>query len=289
MNEQQTDTWLQWHYIFAFIAVISFIFIIGTLLYTQFRTPDEDREELVQDEDYYTPVKERPGWHTIQLGFFQIDTPEDYVYLKYSDERAFIGKITNQKDTFSFYLGQQALGIDNVKWDASQVSTDTINGYKAKVIIPTTGNGPCSVYIDELPDDQKFNIQSLGKEQKSQALKIFRTIRFPSSDTGLNSITFGENFQALPPDGNQIFNGKCIFCHSQKPDEIIAGPSLHQVFKKQDEQYILAWVTQSRTLIREGLSRAQRIDSLFEGNCAEYPSFELAEIKAIESYLQEQK
>jgi hypothetical protein len=157
---------------------------------------------------------------TMNFGAFSIETPCSWKQIKENGIDSYAGRIAiDEQDTLDFDLGwysntlteyepqiversllqymQQPVdtseliivdsrkGIDPDKYKKNNVSWDTIDGRKAKIVYPrTSGKGTTGVYIDSLwvsgSDTDRFNLyaENLKPENEKKVLYALRTIRF---------------------------------------------------------------------------------------------------------------
>ena len=117
------------------------------------------QEESIKEPGFTLSLP--PGW---KLGFIY---PGD----SYAGE--FEGDNTRLRFDYGLYSNSLMQGNQIVTYE-------TIDGKKAKIVIPkTTGKGITGIYIDNI-GGSRFNLigDNLTASQQEIALKIFRTLRF---------------------------------------------------------------------------------------------------------------
>jgi hypothetical protein len=167
-------------------------------------------------------VKSENDKKTLDFGLFTIETPKSWSQVKAQGIDSYVGRIAIDKtDTLEFDLGwysntltetepqiieRQDLknmqiaytseyiivdsrrGIDIDVYRKCNISWDTINGRKAKIIFPrTSGMGITGVYIDSLWSNRgsvdRFNLygEGLKPENQKRFLDAIKTLRFVRS------------------------------------------------------------------------------------------------------------
>ena len=163
------------------------------------------------------------GSKTIDFGAFSIETPHTWQQVKASGTDSYVGRIAiDEKDTLDFDLGwysntlsesdpaiidrsmlqhfkqigqaidtsemiivESRKGIDPDKYRKQNVSWDTIDSRKAKIVYPRqAGNGITGVYIDSLwvrgSDVDRFNLygNNLKPANEKKVLEVLQTLKF---------------------------------------------------------------------------------------------------------------
>jgi len=164
--------------------------------------------------------KSRHDTKEMNFGAFIIETPQSWKQIKAKGIDSYVGGIAiDDKDTLHFDLGwysntlteyepqiversllqhmqqpvdtteliivERRKGIDPDKYKKTNVSWDTIGGYRAKIVYPRqSGIGTTGVYIDSLwvagSDVDRFNLYGidLKPENEKKVLQVLRTLRF---------------------------------------------------------------------------------------------------------------
>lgn len=156
---------------------------------------------------------------TMDFGAFTIETPQSWRQIKEKGIDSYVGRIAiDDKDTLDFDLGwysntlteyepqivERSLlqhmqqpdtteliivdsrkGIDPDKYKKNNVSWDTIDGRKAKIVYPRrSGIGTTGIYIDSLwvsgSDVDRFNLygDNLKPENEEKVLQALRSLKF---------------------------------------------------------------------------------------------------------------
>lgn len=158
---------------------------------------------------------------TMDFGSFTIETPKSWTAIKERGVDSYVGSIAiDNKDTLSFDLGwysnrlneydptildssmmahidtsmvdtsevifvKNRMRVDPDKYRKNNVSWDTIDGRKAKIVYPRqSGIGTTGVYIDSLwvsgSDVDRFNLygENLKPENEKKVLQVLRTLKF---------------------------------------------------------------------------------------------------------------
>ena len=100
-------------------------------------------------------------------------------------ERSIIQQMQQPVDTSEFIIVESRKGVDTDKYKKNNVSWDTIDGRKAKIVYPrSSGNGTTGVYIDSLwitgSDVDRFNLygDNLKPENEKKVLQVIRSLKF---------------------------------------------------------------------------------------------------------------
>lgn len=108
-------------------------------------------------------------------------------------ERSMLKYFTQPFDTSEWIIVESRKGIDPDKYKKQNVSWDTIDGYKAKIVYPRkTGTGITGVYIDSLrvrgSNIDRFNLygDNLKPENEKKVLEVLRTLKFKKNSTAYN-------------------------------------------------------------------------------------------------------
>jgi hypothetical protein len=157
----------------------------------------------------------------LDFGSFTIEAPNNWTPIKQKGIDSYIGLIAiDKKDTLSFDLGwytdmlyetditildSSMIGaidtntvdinsilfvknsslVDLDKYRKNNISWDSINGFKAKIVSPRkSGIGITGIYIDSVrgsgPYTDRFNLYgtNLTPENEKDLLKVFKTLKF---------------------------------------------------------------------------------------------------------------
>jgi hypothetical protein len=164
-------------------------------------------------------TKPKEEKHILDLGYFTIETPKDWTSkIGYSTFAAEAGEIMiNTQDTLNLYISSifensltetdsviiyqnkippfkpnyspsKGLIIDSVKpvdldkYRKNNISWDTIDGLKAKIIFPRqTGIGTTGVYFEKIPDNYNSLVlygENLEPANEKLLLQALKTIKF---------------------------------------------------------------------------------------------------------------
>lgn len=158
---------------------------------------------------------------TIDFGSFTIETPQTWKPIEEKGIDSYVGRIAiDSTDTLSFDLGwysnklyeydqafldssmigsidtnfvdpnavvfvKDRMRVDPDKYRKNNVSWDTIDGRKAKIVYPRqSGIGTTGIYIDSLwvkgSDIDRFNLygENLKPENEKKVLQALRTLKF---------------------------------------------------------------------------------------------------------------
>lgn len=156
---------------------------------------------------------------TLDFGSFSIETPNSWTKIKANGTDSYVGRIAIDKtDTLDFDLGwysntltefepqiversvlksnpnidtaeliivESRKGVDPDKYKKNNISWDTIDGRKSKIVYPRiSGAGTTGIYIDSLwkqgSDIDRFNLyaQNLKPANEKLFLQALKTLKF---------------------------------------------------------------------------------------------------------------
>jgi hypothetical protein len=163
--------------------------------------------------------KHKVDTKTLDFGVFTIETPHSWTKIKDRGIDSYVGRIAiDSTDTLDFDYGlysnnlheydptildssmmkdvdtsqineiifvKNRMRVDPDKYRKNNISWDTINGHKAKIVFPRqSGLGTTGIYIDSLlvsgSDVLKFNLygENLKPENEKKVLDALRTLQF---------------------------------------------------------------------------------------------------------------
>lgn len=116
------------------------------------------------------------------LGWYSNDLTE---YEPQIIERSMLQHIDNPGDTADYIIVDSRKGIDPDKYKKNNVSWDTVDGRRAKIVFPRQpGIGTTGIYIDSLwqagSDIDKFNLygNNLKPSNQKLVLQAIKTLKF---------------------------------------------------------------------------------------------------------------
>jgi hypothetical protein len=120
---------------------------------------------------------------SFDLGWYSNKLYEGFPYIL--DSSSINSIDTNVVDINSIIFVKDGHKIDPDKYIKNNISWDTVDGYKAKIVFPRkSGTGTTGIYIDSLWKSgsgiDKFNLygEDLGSNNEKQLLKSVKTIKF---------------------------------------------------------------------------------------------------------------
>jgi hypothetical protein len=167
-----------------------------------------------------TDIKPKKAKHTLDFGSFTIETPSSWTKIRAKGIDSYVGKIaidsnetlyfdlgwysntltedepqiversllqhmSNTVDTSDLIIVDSRNGIDPDKYKRNNISWDTIDGRKAKIVSPIrSGIGTTGIYIDSLwqagSDIDRFNLygNNLKPANEKSLLEALKTLRF---------------------------------------------------------------------------------------------------------------
>lgn len=230
-------------------------------------------------------------WQTLDFRAFKLKTPKDWRAFKDTGIDAYIGGLTNGKDSLWFYYGWYISGFRYS--DSGLFSQDTVNGKIAAVRIPKeNGKGPVEMFIDNVTDKDKFDLQYKfqlsGHDISDTALlfRIFKSVTFAGSDTTKNGGASFTNFREYPyGSGNIIFNTLCNVCHLKDKDMV--GPALtSQLLNSRTNQWLYTFFKDRKNLLQDSayLSRKKKY---YHQECFELNDYSDEDVWRLIAYLKQ--
>ncbi len=126
-------------------------------------------------------VRVPPGWEDLDAYVFTVSAPQGWVYTPEQGIDSTIGTIQGDGITLEFDYGMYSGFIDNDTDVEYSITEKTIDGYQAKIAVPTKGEkGLTIVYFESAKDGNRFNLYThdLRSEDQATVLKIFDSIEF---------------------------------------------------------------------------------------------------------------
>lgn len=160
------------------------LLLIAVYLATFFFSPtmlnykEQPYEELIEDKDFYNS-SEMEGWHTIELGYFKVQTPVSYRFFRQKGLDSYVGGITNKIDTLYFDFGMYS--NDFSEYDSFEdfyISNEILYGKKIKIVRALKSKGFIGAYTNDLKNNNTFSIYCKECQNIDEKLKIIKTIKF---------------------------------------------------------------------------------------------------------------
>jgi hypothetical protein len=220
---------------------------------------------------------------TLDFGSFKLTTPGDWKKFHKRGIDAYVGGLTNEKDSIWFYFGSFVAGFqgDNEHYLFAQ---DTINGKIAGIKIPKADNhGSIEMYINNAEKDNNFVLSST-RENKDVVLKIFKSVVFKSSDTTQNSSLTSENFKEYPLGcGVIIYQTHCTACHFGNKN--FGAPALTaELLNTRTNNWLYTFFKNRQNLDKDTAYLARK--RMFNySECIELPQFSKTDIDQLIAYL----
>nr|WP_295867600.1 cytochrome c [uncultured Chitinophaga sp.] len=216
----------------------------------------------------------RPDWKTIDYGPFKLKSPPEWKQVKLHGIDSYVGGLTNGKDTLTFDYGWYSPHVDV---DSSGAwKEDTVNGLAA--IVGISGNDvQMEIHLKDPKD--RFFISGRTLKDVPTALRIFKTIYFPYSDTTVNPPLAVDKFHpGTLATGNELYQMNCATCHH--PAKQLTGPSFAEILEYRDEDRIFQFLTNRDALKSDSLTMAfqKRAGSV---ECIRWPELTRIELSRI--------
>jgi hypothetical protein len=101
--------------------------------------------------------QDRYVWQTLDFGTFKLKAPKEWNKFKEQGEDAYVGGLTNGKDSLLFYYGWFISGPKDELAKTHVYAQDTINGFTSVVVIPKKkGSGIIELFIPYITDKDKI-------------------------------------------------------------------------------------------------------------------------------------
>ena len=158
------------------VLVIAVVGVAGYFILSN-RSPVSGPTPLLTNE---TPI----NWEFIDANSFTLSLPPGWKFNKLQGIDSYVGEFIGDDAKLRFDFGRYSNSLAEDSDPNHIVTYETIDGYKAKVVVPkVTGNGITGVYFDKLGDEgpqrTRFNLygENFTSSQQETALKIFRTLK----------------------------------------------------------------------------------------------------------------
>lgn len=223
-------------------------------------------------------------WKTLDFGSFKLTTPHNWIIIKEKGIDSYVGGLTNGKDTLFFDYGWYSPSVGDEDPLKHKLAIDTVNGLIANIVIPNKdGDGQIAMSISQFKDEQdKFIIGGTNIYGTDTILKIFKSLRFPESDTTNNPTLTMTKFASNPTgSGKQLFQMNCNSCHLK--DRVMVGPALSDIKTKRTFEWTYKFLTDKNSL--KNNSAFRNLTKNQEVNCMEFPKLTKQELQLILDYI----
>ncbi len=225
-------------------------------------------------------------WQSLDFGDFKIKAPNDWRKFNKHGIDAYIGGLTNGKDSLWFYFGSFVSGFqgNNENYLFAQ---DTINGKIAAIKIPKKDSaGAIEMFINNAQDQTKFVLAG-SSANRHLVLKIFKSVVFQSSDTTKNGTLNTSKFKEYPlGSGTTIYNWNCKSCHSL--NKMLVGPALTtELINSRTKEWLYTFFKDRKNLKQDSLN-LERKKEFGETNCIELTDYSKEDVEQLISYLKGQ-
>jgi hypothetical protein len=226
----------------------------------------------------------KKNWKTLDFGSFKLTTPHNWTIIKEKGIDSYVGGLTNGKDTLFFDYGWYSPSVGDEDPMKHKLALDTVNGLVANIVIPNKdGDGQIAMSISQFKDEQdKFIIGGTNINGTDTILKIFKSLRFPESDTTNNPQLTTTKFTSNPTgSGKQLFQMYCNSCHLK--DRVMVGPALSDIKTKRTFEWTYKFLTDKNSLKNDTAFR--NLTKNQEVNCMEFPKLTKQELQLILDYI----
>ena len=184
------------------------------------------------------------------FGAFEMILPPGYKKFKLQGIDSYVGGITNGKDSLIFDYGWYSGDLSSAATNQQLFAIDTINGKLAEITRPKIkGKGFTGLYIDKAYKDNKIKFIGFNIEDEESILEAFKSIRFPDSDTTINSKEFDFSITEAPSSGRKLFLIHCAACHFK--DRNMTAPAFSSI----EESKFYSWILDTTAIIQPDSTR----------------------------------
>ena len=232
--------------------------------------------------------KKANEWRTLDFGSFKLKTPKDWTKFKEQGIDAYVGGLTNGKDSLWFYYGWYISGFKDEDADKYLFAQDTVNGKIAAIKIPKkNGKGAIEMFIDNVTDKDKFQLSGYDVSNIDLIFDIFKSVTFPSSDTTKNGTMTFAKFREYPfGSGMTLYYANCTACHHPYKD--LTGPALTSKLLNSRASTWLYTFFKERNHLQVDSAYLARKKEFNDFNCIELPNYSKNDIEQLVSYLKGQ-
>lgn len=221
-------------------------------------------------------IKNSAGRHTIELGAFQITTPQDFRYIRQRGIDSYVGLIANRKDTIYFDYGWYSNGSSK---DPRFNHRDTINGVTG--IIRVNHGKITGVSFPNVKGESGLSVYCSTWDSLN-AVKIIKSIKFPDID-GITAIKPTE-YNPVELKGEKLFKANCRSCHWL--EKKVIGPALRGVVSRTSREWFKNWVINPNKFIRENSKAAELFNEYNEIQHTSFSSMKEEEIDQLIEYVE---
>jgi hypothetical protein len=224
------------------------------------------------------------NWKTLDFGSFKLTTPETWKIVELKGIDSYVGGLTDGKDTLFFDYGWYCPSVGDEDFKTHKFAMDTVNGLLANIVIPNEdGKGSIGMSISHFKDEQdKFIIGGTNINATDTILQIFKSLKFPESDTTKNSILTLEKFVSNPTgSGKQLFTNNCSSCHMK--DGFIVGPPLKTIKTKRTFEWTYKFLTDRKSMQND--KEFLKLTKGKEYHCMEFKTLTKKELQLIIDFL----
>ena len=147
------------------IGIASVILVVFLTFYLfDSKNTDQDRIKvgaILENSEHYMD-SDIDGWHTIQTGRFEIQTPVEFKFFRKRGIDSFIGGITDKNDTISFDYGYYSSSLNDLRTPNFDIIYKSINERDFKIMIGKNDIKYIAGFTDDLPDGKRLMIDCYG-------------------------------------------------------------------------------------------------------------------------------
>jgi cytochrome c len=224
-------------------------------------------------------------WQTLDFGNFKLKAPKGWKQFKVKGIDAYIGGLTNGKDSLWFYYGQYISGPTDKESIKQLYGQDTINGFSAVITIPRSDSvGKTELFIPHVTESDKFALSGYALKDRETVLKIFKSVTFKNSDTSKNGTLDYRKFKEYPfGSGRTLFYAYCNSCHAI--NKIIDGPTIEYLVRDRSTEWIHKFLTNRQSVASDSLYQL-RVKS-YGANCMQFDNLTVQDVEQIIGYIKE--
>jgi hypothetical protein len=227
-------------------------------------------------------------WQTLDFGDFKIKTPTDWRKFKEQGVDAYVGGLTNGKDSLWFYYGWYISGFKDEEASKYLYAQDTVNGKIAAIKLPKkNGKGSIQMFINNVTEKDKFEFSSNYVEDTNTIFRIFKSVNFNNSDTTRNGILTQTKFKEYPiGSGRTMYYANCSPCHHEYKN--MTGPALTpELLDSRPKEWLYTFFKERKSLVKDSsfLARQKEFSDL---HCIELTDYSGQDVEQLISYLKGQ-
>jgi hypothetical protein len=219
--------------------------------------------------------------HWLEFPGFRLKTPVNWMPYKLQGKDCYVGGLTNGVDTLMFDYGYYGVTINEEEEKQVKYAIETVNGHRARIAIPIEKTGPVMMWINE-SRDSKFFIFGEKIQWVDDALQIFRSVVFETSDTTKNMHVAIDSFKIRPIGaGKKLLSINCVSCHHRSKKAF--APSFQDILQHRNEEWIYKFLTDRKSMVTDTITT--RLIKEYGQECVHFPDLVREDVAALMDWL----